>query len=289
MAQTFTEFSESAKSNQPHYLVIGHPIDHSLSPLMHNKALTYHNIDAKYHAVNLRPDELTSFISWVNRDQFLGCNITIPYKQQLFEIVDDLDENAARAGAINTISKTHANILVGSNTDIFGFTNPLLPYSSEIEDMRAIVFGTGGASKAVHIALEELGVAEIIYVSRNPSGEIDNVNGTFTKSVGYDQWQAFTDDATLIVNTTPLGMGNFSNKSIIDDSDIDLLAKKICYDLIYNPLETKFLKQAKSAGAEVISGLEMFIQQGRKSFQTWTNKNFPVDEIRSLLREELQS
>lgn len=289
MAQTFTEFSASPASSQPHYLVIGQPIDHSLSPLMHNKALFYHNIDASYHAVNLRPDELTSFISWVNRDRFLGCNITIPYKEQLFEMVDEVDENASRAGAINTISKNDRNLLVGSNTDIFGFSNPLLKYSSEIEDMRAIVFGTGGASKAVHIALEELGVAEIIYVSRNPSDKIDDPAGTFTKTVGYNQWQAYSDDTALIVNTTPLGMGKLRSKSIIDDSDIDMLANKICYDLIYNPPETKFLNQAKTAGAEVISGLEMFIGQGGKSFKIWTGKDFPVDEIRKLLREELQS
>jgi len=286
MVFTLDEFKKSKFSNQKHYFVVGYPIRHSLSPKMHQLALDYHSIDATYHALNLLSHEVSEFTSWVNRDAFLGCNITIPYKEQLAAIADQLDDFAVRTGVINTIAKTDTE-LIGHNTDIHGFLAPLTQYSDLIEGGRAIVFGTGGASKAVKVALENIGIEEIIFVSRNPYDSQQKSEYTWIKTVGYSEWQAFAEEACLFVNTTPLGMSPNSDSSPVLDQDSDLLSGKVCYDLVYNPLQTKFLKQAEDSGSVVIEGLDMLIHQGNRSFEIWTGKSFPFDEVKNLLINEL--
>ncbi len=291
MAFSFDEFKTSNISQIPHYLVIGHPLGHTLSPLMHNAALTHYNIKASYAAVDIRADELASFISWMNSKNFKGCNITIPYKEQLISAIDHFDSSVQGIQAINTISKTDpgGNTLIGSNTDIYGFTQPLFKYEDFIDGTRAIVFGTGGASKAVVSALGELGIEEIVWVSRNPARIQKPESDLIFHIVDYNQWQAFTDEASIIVNTTPLGMGDFLNETIIGEQDISLVENKICYDLIYNPEKTKFITMAEEAGARTINGLDMLIHQGSRSFEIWTGKQFPINDIRDLLTTHLRN
>lgn len=283
MAITFREFCNLAISKKPHLFVIGHPISHSLSPLMHSTAIREYDLDLNYIAINLLPSEISSFISWCNRDEFLGCNITIPYKETLFEMVDELDHHAERIGAINTLYKQDGR-LFGSNTDQFGFSKPLLSILDEYNSNRAIIFGTGGASKAVKTALEDFGFEEVVFVSRRPNKEI---NSEYAKVfvVDYTQWQEFADEADLFINTTPLGMHPNMALSPVNEQDADLLEEKICYDLVYNPLKTKFLTLAENREAQVIHGLDMLIYQGSRSFEIWTGKPFPVDEVRSSLME----
>ncbi|WP_083750169.1 shikimate dehydrogenase [Rhodohalobacter halophilus] len=286
MAYTLTEFKKSEFSKKPHFFVVGHPVEHSLSPAMHQYALDYHNIEANYLALNLLPNEFAEFVSWLNKDKFLGCNITIPYKEQFANTVDVLDDYAIQAGVINTIAKSGSR-LIGHNTDIHGFTAPLLNYIDELEGGVAIVFGTGGASKAVRIGLETLGMEEVIYVSRNPQRAGVQSNALYSKTVGYSEWQAYADDAALIVNTTPLGMHPNVQNSPVDERDVQHLSGNVCYDLVYNPLETTFLKQAKGVGAEVVDGLDMLIHQGNRSFEIWTGKSFPFEEVKTLLVNRL--
>lgn len=280
MAQTFSEFLESRYSKKPHYFVIGHPISHSLSPLMHNTALQHYGMEAKYYAVDVLPDELTSFIAWCNNDRFLGCNITLPYKKQLFNLVDRRGETAEDIGAINTISKENGE-LIGDNTDIFGFLNPLEPLSHIIEDTEAVVFGTGGASSAVVQGLKTLGIPKIYLVSRNPGAK--RTKNQITEYIGYSQWTSVLDNVSTIVNTTPLGMHPKSDQSPVRDSEAPSLKGKICYDLVYNPQETSFLKQAKPFAETTIAGIDMLIHQGSRSFQIWNGKQFPF----KVVKEEL--
>lgn len=280
------DLKKSHLGRVPHYLVVGNPIGHSLSPLMHGTALKYHGIAAEYHAVNVLPNELPEFTAWCNRDSFLGCNITIPYKEQFFELLDHADESALEIGAINTIGKKSGK-LIGYNTDIYGFISPINDLSHLIEGGRAIVFGTGGASKAIKAGLKQLGIDEIIFVSRNPSARKISDDFVHIEITDYSQWQAYADDASIFVNTTPVGMYPDIEKSIIDSRDVHLMEGKICYDLIYNPEMTAFLKQAESVNAVVINGLDMFIQQGNHSFQIWTGKTFPEDLIKEELYQHL--
>ncbi|MEX1062160.1 MAG: shikimate dehydrogenase, partial [Balneolaceae bacterium] len=278
----FRDFVTSGKAKEPHYLVIGHPVGHSLSPRMHRKALRHHRLDGDYLAVDLFPGDLTRFTSWINRDEFLGSNITIPYKREFLSVVDRLDKTAKAAGAINTIVKREGE-LVGYNTDVDGFRLPLESWRDQLEGESVIVFGSGGASRAVNHALGQLGAGQIIVVSRNP----ENLEASDFIPCNYQNWQAFAEEAVLLVNSTPLGMYPDISTSPVEDRDVHLLKDRICYDLVYNPLQTKFLDQANQAGArETIRGLDMFVSQGGRSFELWTGKRFP-EEIMKFMETEL--
>lgn len=282
MVFSFNEFRNSPLSNSPHFLVIGHPISHSLSPVMHQTALQFYGMDAGYFAVDVAPDELPSFISWCYRDEFLGCNITIPYKELLMDLVDEIDLVAGRIGAINTIIKKTGK-LVGSNTDAFGFTKPLEPFIQDNLIKNALIFGTGGASKAVKTALEEQGFGKIILVTRSASDRTIKSEYSEIIITDYSKWKTYAGEIDLFINTTPLGMHPHIKKSPVENTDGHLLANSICYDLIYNPLKTEFLKTAEKNNAKTISGLDMLIQQGSRSFEMWTGKTFPEEQVKEKL------
>lgn len=284
MAVNFKDFLDSDDHSNPHYMVIGHPISHSLSPLMHQCALDHHQIAAKYLAVDLSPDELTTFISWCNQEEFLGANITIPYKEILFDTVDEIDPVSSELGVINTICKENGK-LTGYNTDLYGFMKPLEKYQEQLEGSSAIVFGSGGASKAVVSGLIQTGIHDITIVSRNPGKKkLFTTNPEVTMRLAdYSNWIAFAEEASVIVNSTPVGMAPNTDHSPVNETESPLLKDKICYDLIYNPLKTRFLKLAEDHGGKPINGLEMLIWQGSRSFELWTGLTFPTDKIKAVL------
>ncbi len=216
------------------------------------------------------------------------CNITIPHKEAFNEIVDEIDPFAQNVGVVNTLVKRDYK-LIGYNTDVHGFLEPLTPYLSDIEFSRAIIFGTGGASKAVKIALESEDFEELIFVSRRPGQKEIQSDYADIRIIDYNQWQTYAEEADLFINTTPLGMYPKTGKSFLRQGESELFEGKICYDLIYNPLETEFLKQAEDHGAATINGLDMLIHQGSKSFELWTGQTFPVGKIRNKLIKQLQS
>lgn len=275
----FSEFLASESSRYPHYLLIGSPISHSVSPLMHNTALQHHGIKAEYHAVGVRQSEIPSLLAHFNKLEFLGSNVTIPYKETLFEAMDTLGMEAAQIEAINTIVKRDGKI-IGENTDEYGFRIPIEEYEDDLYGERAIIFGTGGATKAICYALKEMGLEEIVMVSRRP-GQYDPSNEI--KMCNYDNWTAFGEDASIIINATPLGMTPNVEASPVADDQIEILSGKICYDVVYNPQETRFLKQAKSAGGIPVGGLEMLIHQAAKSFRLWTGQEFPLGLVKMKL------
>lgn len=268
-------------------MLFGNPVGHSLSPFMHNLALNHFGIKARYFAIDLRENEWTRLASHlINEDAFWGANITIPYKQLMMNYVDEIDQTAAEVGAINTIVKQDYK-LAGFNTDVHGFLSPLRQFEDELRGRGAIIFGTGGASRAVVEALSELQMKPIKLISRNP-GRVTTFKNSGVDVASYDEWPAFLDDAGLIVNTTPLGMHPNVKQSPVRETEKQFLADKICYDIVYNPLKTRFLKMAEEVGARGIGGLEMLIQQGSRSFELWTGKPFPVEMIRAKLYEKFE-
>lgn len=282
------EFERIPESDKPHYLLFGHPVEHSWSPLMHNTALQYYEMDAEYYAVNLQNSELTHLAAYLNRNTFLGANITIPYKQVIADYTDHIDQEAREIGAINTIVKNDYNIK-GYNTDYEGFLSPLRKFENDLLGSNAVVFGTGGASKAIVVALVKMGIEEIFLVSRTP-GNISSFDAfERVKIISYHEWTSFLDEVLLIVNATPLGMHPNADESPVRNSEIQFLQDCICYDIVYNPMQTKFLKQAEQAGSTTISGLEMLIQQGSRSFKLWTGHSFPIEIIRNTLNERLNN
>jgi shikimate dehydrogenase len=275
--------------NEQVAFVVGNPISHSLSPLMHTTAAQELGLSLKYERLKLEIQDLLRIPKLFNHESFIGANITIPYKEQIVNFVDEVDELAASVGAVNTISKDFTTI-IGHNTDVFGFMSPLMPYSDELEGATAIVFGTGGASRAVVYALEELGLAEVIIVSRNPGIQIELNTNLNIVMASYANWHAYaSSDCMLIVNTTPLGMGSFKDDSPIKDFEVNYLEGRICYDLVYGKDKTPFIIQAIENGGFPIDGLEMLIHQGSKAFEIWTGKPFPTDTVRKTLINHIRS
>lgn len=285
------QIAEYLDQNEYCAFLIGNPVSHSLSPLMHNTAAKEYGLSLTYQKLLLEEKDFIKIHRLFNHTSFVGANITIPYKQQLSAYMDRIDDLALSVGAINTISNNSGS-LSAYNTDVYGFLAPLLTYSDELEGASAVVFGSGGASKAVIYALDELGIAEVTIVSRSPGSlvkaEIDS-NMTFNYA-SYTNWTAYLhDDCHLIVNTTPLGMSKYLNESPINTHDEAYLRDRICYDLVYGKHKTPFIIQAIENGGLPIDGLEMLIHQGSKSFEIWTNKAFPIEIIRNTLITHLKS
>jgi len=283
---TFTEFLNSDASRSPHFLLLGNPVSHSLSPIMHNTAARHHGIDIRYYAVTLEQPELTRLPAHLNSESFQGANVTIPYKQVIMDFVDELDEAAREIGAVNTIVKNDYR-LKGHNTDAYGFSVPLEPYSGQLEGGKALVFGTGGASRAIVYALQHLGINEIILISRNP-GQVKMDVGTDVQIRGYEAWKDLAFDAVLLVNATPLGMSPRTETCPVRETEKQFLSGKICYDIVYNPVKTKFLTMAEQVGCTTLDGIEMLIHQGSRAFELWTGKSFPLDKVRNKVDEQLQ-
>ena len=273
---------------QPFMVLIGHPVSHSLSPLMHNTAATYSGVDLTYSAVDVLPDELTRLPALFNHPNFRGANVTIPHKSAVISMLDQVEDTVKDLGAVNTIYSAEGKIR-GTNTDVYGFMHPLREYSDLLEDGEVVVFGSGGASRAVLYALGEAGVSVIYLVSRRPDDiQPDSYHSRAEiKPISYDAWTYYADDCSVIINTTPLGMHPKIDASPVGNEQIDFLANKICYDLVYNPVKTLFLKQAEQAGATPVRGLEMLVMQGSRSWEIWTGKPFPVKEVQRVVEKYL--
>lgn len=282
-----TSFRTSSKSTDPHYMLFGNPVAHSFSPLMHNTALDYYDMEGTYYAVGLENRELTELSVHLNEDSFLGANITIPYKQVLMDYVDVLDTSANEIGAVNTlVSKDYR--LKGYNTDLHGFLAPLKEHENMLAGERAIIFGTGGASRAIVAALDAIGMESICLISRSPNKKVfEEYSNVWIGS--YNEWTALAEEALLVVNATPLGMHPQQDESPVRENEKQFLAGRICYDIVYNPLETNFMEMGESVGATVIGGLEMLIHQGSRSFELWTGKPFPINLIRRTIHEKLKN
>lgn len=271
-------------------LVIGNPIEHSLSPLIHNLAFDYHRSNIHYYAVNINSDDFDLLPGLFARPQFAGANVTIPFKTCMKPLLDYEDETAYKIGAVNTIIKKNGR-LEGHNTDAYGFNLALEPYQERLKGKKAIVLGSGGVSKAVVYGLTRLGMKEIAVFSRNP----DRAAKTFANFNGYITFNSYQDlpeaaaNAELIVNATPIGMEPDLNVSPVPRGSEHILAGKICYDIVYKPLDTLFLKQARNQNAIVIPGLDMFIGQAAKAFELWTGKQFPYGIIKDSLSAVLKT
>ena len=284
MSLSFSEFKDSPLALSDHFMVIGNPIAHSLSPLMHNIALKHYDISGIYYAIELSLNEFSGFASHLNLETCRGVNITIPFKSEMIALVDEIDRSAEGIEAINTIYKKNDR-LIGANTDVYGFMSPLSIYRDEIAGEKAIVFGSGGASKAIVKALLEMGIEEIVILSRSKTGIDDDQRVIYAS---YDMFDHHVEESTLIVNATPLGMHPNYSESPLNLNQYHQLNGKICYDIIYNPDKTTFLEHAEKEGAVTINGLDMFIQQGSKSFELWTGKSFPVETVRKELLDALK-
>ncbi len=285
------------------FAVIGDPVEHSLSPAMHNAALRAAGIDAGYGALRLAPHELGAGVERLRRRGYRGFNVTVPHKEAMFDYVDRVARSAAEVAAINTVI-CNGGVLEGHNTDSSGFVAALELHGLDVQGAKAVVFGAGGAARGVVHALLQLG-SQVTVVNRTVEkarklardlGPASPVLGPAPVVVLAADDPAVTpaiQRTQLLVNATTLGMSHLASAgpSAGDAGSplppgVDLLPRTVVVDLIYGR-QTPFLQHAAACGCRSIDGLEMLVQQGAESFRFWTGVEPDVDVMREACLREL--
>ncbi|WP_026736682.1 shikimate dehydrogenase [Fischerella sp. PCC 9605] len=275
--------------------VIGHPVEHSLSPVMHNAAIAHLGLDYIYLPFPIKPEDLQAAIAGFAAIGVVGFSVTIPHKQAILPFLSAIEPIAQAVGAVNTVVRKH-NQWLGTNTDVEGFLAPLQTYHQNWSQKIAVILGNGGAARAVVAGCTQLGCAEIHVVGRNvqrlrefrKSWE----NSPLAVNLDIHKWEELPQlipQAHLLVNTTPIGMYPKVEESPLSAEEMaDLQPGAIAYDLIYTPNPTKFLQQAQQVGAIAIDGLEMLVQQGAAALKIWLQQEtVPVDVMRQALQKHL--
>jgi len=272
--------------------IIGHPITHSLSPLMHNSAFQALSLPYLYAMYDIGPEDLSKAAQDLKTLGFLGYNVTIPHKQAIIPYLDGVDENAKAIGAVNTVAILN-NRAIGYNTDALGVVRVLEPFKNRFAGKPALVLGAGGAARAAVFALHTfLNVSDITIAARSKEKATSIVNDVKLKNArivnfAQEEINSSLSHCSLIVNTTPIGMHPLVDASPLSD-DAPLKSNHIVFDLISRPIETKLLQHANKVGSTIVGGLEVLIQQGAAAFEMWTGKKMPVDLVRKVVEEKLR-
>ena len=243
------------------YFVIGNPIDHSLSPKLHNYWLKENNIDAIYDKKKIDEKDLQTTILEIKEKKTEGINVTVPFKKSAIPYLDKLSPEAEQTQSVNTIVLTD-DILVGHNTDISGFTKAIKDLNFNIEGKKIFILGAGGVVPSIIFALNKMNVSEIV-ISNRTRQKADDLKSQF-KIVNVIDWGNIPK-FDMIINATSLGLSNEAlnlNFSEVGDN-------KLFYDVIYNPAETNFLKEGKKLGNRTENGKLMFIYQAFEAFKLW--------------------
>jgi len=286
--------------------LIGYPLKHSISPYFQQAALDYHQLDIRYEAWEISSKGLGDAVARLREPRNLGANVTVPYKEAVLPLLDEVDEQASLIGAVNTIVKRD-NRLLGFNTDVYGFAQALYKEGHfEPEGKQAVILGAGGAARAVSFALVRKKVSALIIINRTlekARALADSlkryIRDSSLRSEGLKTsvttlpWQSLTspktlDDCHLIVNCTTMGM-KYSSQEGQSPLSLEVIPNHILvYDLVYNPWLTPLLQLAQRAGANTLGGLPMLVYQGAASFELWTDKEAPIDIMLDKAKEALQ-
>ena len=266
------------------YCIIGDPIHHSLSPAMHNAAFAAKGLNSTYIAFRVPQNELKESIESLRSINIAGFNVTTPHKTNVMRYLDELEPVAKKASAVNTVNNIEG-IFRGYNTDVYGFIEPLHKRHVDFRGMHVLLIGSGGAARAVVVALaEENAIAKVIIANRdvqraNKLATLGDRLGMKCELVPFEKTTDFSPACDLIVNATKLGMNN--EPSVIDHLHIQ--KGSIVYDIVYRPMVTDLIENAKYAQASVIYGYEMLIEQGAKAFEIWTGLSAPRDAMKKNL------
>ncbi len=261
------------------YLVIGNPIDHSLSPKLHNYWIKKNNIDAIYEKRLVEEKDLKNLCDEVREGKIQGFNVTVPFKEKINKYLDGFTESASKTRAVNTVYRKLEGeecIIMGDNTDVYGFQKSCsLSYVSR-RGAKALIIGAGGASKAVICALDNLGIKKFAIINRTKEKAQKLIKDLKIQNVDLYEWckdEGRLSKPDIVVNCTSLGLksGDTIPLEFLKYKKKFFTKKIIFFDLIYNPQETNFLKNAKEIGQLSINGKMMFIYQAQKSFKKWHN------------------
>ena len=265
--------------------VIGHPVEHTFSPVMHNAALQAMEMDCVYLAFHVHPDFLRQAIAAMRALKIRGLNVTVPYKQDVMEWIDEISAEARVIGAVNTIDNSGGR-LRGYNTDAFGVMESLRRQGG-LKEMppQVVLLGAGGAARAIlYGLLRQKEVEEILVLNRtveraerlacdlDPGGERVRVGALEPGQ------QERIREAGLLINSTSVGMHPHVGVSPLEDCE-SLRAGMLVLDIVYNPLRTRLMEEAEAVGGKALNGLGMLVYQGARSFEIWTGEKPPVEEM----------
>jgi shikimate dehydrogenase len=269
--------------------IIAADTSYSLSPFMHNSAFKSARLNSVF--VPLQTKDLDSFMRRMvlagTREvelNFAGFSVTNPHKQRIMQYLDEIDETATMIGAVNTVKIDNGKLL-GYNTDAPGFIRPLKNLYGDLKGAKAIVVGAGGGARACIHALKKEGV-DVTVMARDDSkaSAIADEFGISSTTLDSDNRTLKTD---ILINATPLGTKGERERDSVATAE-ELGSVKLVYDLVYNPSETRLLREAKTAGAKTLGGLEMLIAQGARQFEIWTGGEAPVEEMKAAIEERLK-
>ncbi|MDP9381811.1 MAG: shikimate dehydrogenase [Chloroflexota bacterium] len=287
--------------------VIGYPIKHSISPAFQQAALDALGIAARYERYEVSPQDLSSFLGGVRGGEWMGVNVTIPHKQAVMSLLDEVEPLAAAIGSVNSVVRRDSGDLWGCSTDVSGFVSALEETGYSVEDSRAVVLGTGGTARAVLAALLQNGAASVTVLGRSLERGQEllecmaqlpfDTAGTTLDTTRWDlddpafNPESLTDllwNSNLLVNTTPFGMVGGPEEGESPLPTFLLHPNLTVFDAVYNPIQTPLLERARARRARVVSGLEMLVYQGAASFKLWTGEDAPIDVMKKAAREALE-
>ena len=272
--------------------LLGHPIAHSVSPAMHNAAALELGLDYQYIAEEITPKLLSDAISNLRIGKWVGANVTIPHKKAVIPLIDKLGDTAKAVGAVNTLIRVD-NRIHGENTDIEGFLMEIDSLEINLTNRPALILGTGGSARAVAFALLQR-ASEVRLLGRNiQTGtqiayDLQQITGGDILRFDWNptNLKQASQDCALVVNCTPIGMVPNANNTPWFPS-VPFPPQTFVYDLVYNPIETMFVKQARSHGIQARSGLGMLVRQGALSFTLWTGHQPPMTVMLEAAEREL--
>lgn len=264
--------------------VIGDPIAHSLSPLMHTAAYHAANINDRFAFTRAQVPEngLGRFLEACRYLNMCGISVTLPHKQSVLQYLDEVSIEAQALGAVNTV-KNDAGRFIGYNTDWYGIVNPL-QQRKNLKGTEVLVIGAGGAARAAVFGLLQHGAH--VTITNRTAAKAEKLAQDFNASSVVEINSVDFASYPIIVQTTSVGMHPYTEACLVPE--IHIHADQIIFDTIYNPLETRLLQVAKTKGAETISGVEMFIEQGARQFELYTGITAPVATMRTAVLKELQ-
>ena len=269
--------------------LLGHPVSHSQSPAMHNRAFAEKGLPFAYAAFDVAEEDLPDAVAGIRALGLKGVNVTIPHKVAIMPMLDEIDPLAKRIGAVNTVVNEGGR-LIGYNTDGMGYVRSLVEETGiQLEQQVVTMLGAGGAARAVAFTLAERGVKQINIINRSREKAAllaEHVSAIVpTKAVEQADGREAIAASTLLINTTSIGMYPH-----VEDMPIPmewLHSEMVVSDLIYNPLETRLLREARKLGAQVHSGVGMFVNQGALAFELWTKQSAPSELMRAVVLEQL--
>lgn len=269
--------------------IIGNPVAHSLSPLMHNAAFRSLGLDWEYVPLPVQSHRVNDALKGLIALGFRGANVTVPHKERVIPFLSEFSEDAAAIGAVNTLVVDDERLL-GFNTDWTGFLNHVSESGFDVSGTKALVLGSGGSARAVVYALCSRG-AEVAIYSRNSetaeaivkdvSKRFGNCHMTFAPLENLRQLAAMPD---LVVNTTPVGMHPHVEQCPWPQG-VPFPRCKLAYDLVYDPKRTKFMELAEKSGAEAVNGLGMLVHQAAAAFRIWTGLEPPIDVMKKAVTQ----